>query len=136
MLAKNLKKFREEKGLSQKKIGELINISQQGYAKYEIGTATPDPERLSKISEILGVSIEQLLSNNEKKPVHVDEQKRNTPSTNLSPEQAMLVTVFARASEEDKQVIWTLLDRYMTPAEKLDFINFYRNSNISWKIQK
>ena len=73
MLSQNLKKYREKKGLSQKKLAGLVNMSQQGYAKYETGSATPDPERLALIAEILEVSVDQILSYSEKNPIHVDE---------------------------------------------------------------
>ena len=51
MLIENLKKYRKRSGLSQKETAKLLNMSQQGYAKYETGTATPDPERLAKIAK-------------------------------------------------------------------------------------
>ena len=126
MLSQNLKKYREKKGLSQKKLGELINISQQGYAKYEIGTATPDPERLSKIAEILEISIDQLIAYNEKKPVHVDEPEQGK----ISPEKKILISAYDRASDDDRRVLWTLLDKYMTPNEKQYFSQSEQENNV------
>lgn len=60
MLIENLKKYRKRSGLSQKETAKLLNMSQQGYAKYETGTATPDPERLAKIAIILNCNMEDL----------------------------------------------------------------------------
>ena len=60
MLAKNLRKYRNKYGISQLKIAKLLNMSQQGYANYETGKATPDPERLAKIAIILNCNMEDL----------------------------------------------------------------------------
>lgn len=60
MLADNLKKYRKRSGLSQEKIAKLLFMSQQGYAKYETGRATPDPEKLAEIANILECNMEDL----------------------------------------------------------------------------
>ncbi len=67
MLSENLKKYRNLANISQAKIAEQLNISQQGYANYESGKASPDPERLAKIAEILNCSMEDLTGNNKAK---------------------------------------------------------------------
>ena len=61
MFTRNLKKFREEKGLSQQKLSNMLNISQQAVAKWENGKSSPDPEMLSTIADILGVSADAIL---------------------------------------------------------------------------
>ena len=48
MLNENLKKYRALSGLSQKEIAKELKITQQGYAKYETGTATPIQKDLLK----------------------------------------------------------------------------------------
>ena len=50
----NLKQLRKQKGLTQSEVAEKLGISQQAYAKYESGSATPNAETLSKLGEILG----------------------------------------------------------------------------------
>lgn len=60
MFNENLRAARQNKKLSQKEIAKMLFISQQAYAKYETGTASPNPEVLAKISEILDVSVDEL----------------------------------------------------------------------------
>ena len=60
MFNENLRAARKNKKLSQKEIAKMLFISQQAYAKYETGTASPNPEVLAKISEILDVSVDEL----------------------------------------------------------------------------
>ena len=61
MLTENLKKYRKKAGISQKKISEMLIMSQQGYAKYETGKASPNPEMLAKIAQILNCTMEELI---------------------------------------------------------------------------
>ncbi len=61
MFMKKLKEVRNGAGLSQKALAERLSISQQAYAKYENGTASPNPETIKKLSEILNVSADYLL---------------------------------------------------------------------------
>ena len=61
MLSKNLKYYRKKANLSQKKMAELLFMSQQGYAKYETDASSPDPQKLKEIANILNCSMEDLL---------------------------------------------------------------------------
>ena len=61
MLTENLKKYRNNAGYSQKEMAEKLYISQQGYAKYETGKSSPNPETLAQIATILNCSIENLI---------------------------------------------------------------------------
>lgn len=60
MFNENLRTARQNKKLSQKEIAKMLFISQQAYAKYETGSASPNPEVLAKISEILDISVDEL----------------------------------------------------------------------------
>ena len=56
-----LKLLREKESISQKKLGEILNMSQQAIAKWETGAASPDPVMLIKIADYFGVSIDYLV---------------------------------------------------------------------------
>jgi len=66
LLTENLKKYRKKAGISQKKISEMLIMSQQGYAKYETGKASPNPEMLAKIAQILNCTMEELIGTTSK----------------------------------------------------------------------
>lgn len=61
MFTELLKLARANYHISQKELANRLNISQQAYAKYETGRATPNPETLRKIATELNVSIDYLL---------------------------------------------------------------------------
>ena len=64
-----LRKLREDKDLSQKKLAKLLNMSQTGYSKYETGENDIPTSILLKLSTIYDTSIDYLLGiTNEKKP--------------------------------------------------------------------
>ena len=62
MFSEKIKKARKNAGLSQAELASKLFISQQAYAKYEIGKASPNPEMLAKIAKELNVSVDYLTS--------------------------------------------------------------------------
>jgi len=62
IIAKNIKKYREKKGISQDKLSKLAGVTLHTITKIESG-ATPDPriETVKKIAQALGVSVDGLI---------------------------------------------------------------------------
>lgn len=61
MLAKNLKKLRKQKKLSQEKLARTVDISYNTISKIEAGKAkNPTFETLSKLADVFKVSIDEL----------------------------------------------------------------------------
>lgn len=58
-----IKKYREIKNYTQAYMSERLNISQNTYSKIETGGIKLTVDRLKQISEILEISIEEILSN-------------------------------------------------------------------------
>lgn len=54
--------LRKEKGLTQKQIADAMNISDKAISKWERGLGCPDVSLLGTLSEILGVSVERILT--------------------------------------------------------------------------
>lgn len=59
----NIRKFRREKNLTQKQLGELCEpkIAEANIRKYELGKANPKVETLERIAAALNVSVIDLL---------------------------------------------------------------------------
>ena len=62
MFGDNLKKYRIEKGYSQNDLAEELFVTRQCVSKWEKGVTQPDLQTLSKISELLGVSADELIA--------------------------------------------------------------------------
>lgn len=57
-----IRKYRTEKGLTQKKLGELCGIADSNIRKYESGNQNPKIETIQKIANALEVNINELTS--------------------------------------------------------------------------
>lgn len=63
MFAKNLRKLRKERGLSQKELGEAVGISTSAIGMYEQNRRRPNTKMICKFAEFFGVSSDSLLGN-------------------------------------------------------------------------
>ena len=61
MLSKNLKIFRERKGLTQENVAEALNVVRQTISKWEKGISVPDADMLIRLAEVLDVSVSELI---------------------------------------------------------------------------
>lgn len=61
MLNENLRALREDSDLSQKKVAEVLAITQQQYQLYESGKREIPPHHLAKLCRYYGVSADYLL---------------------------------------------------------------------------
>lgn len=60
-------RLRKAKGLRQEDIAEKINISPQAVSKWENDISLPDITILSELSDLLGVSLDELLGKESKR---------------------------------------------------------------------
>jgi transcriptional regulator with XRE-family HTH domain len=60
-LGQKFKMLRQKKGLNQKSMAELLEISIPAYSKLETGITDPNFSRLLQIAEIHGMDVGQLL---------------------------------------------------------------------------
>ena len=64
-LGEKIYKLRTEKNLSQGDLSEMLEVSRQSISKWENGAATPDLDKIIKLSEIFGITIDELVKNEE-----------------------------------------------------------------------
>ena len=62
-----IRELREDKGLTQKQIGELLNMSQTGYNQYEIGKNDIPTKILIQLADFYNTSTDYLLERTNKK---------------------------------------------------------------------
>ena len=67
-LADKLFELRKEKGWSQEKLAEQINVSRQSISKWESGQALPELEKIVELSKIFQVTTDYLLLEDSDKP--------------------------------------------------------------------
>lgn len=66
---RRIRDLREDKDLTQKQIGQVLNMSQTGYNQYEIGKNDIPTKILIELSKFYNTSVDYILGlTNEKKP--------------------------------------------------------------------
>lgn len=81
MIEKNIKKFREQKNISQVELAEKLNVTRQAVSNWERGKTQPDIDTLHKIADILEISIEELIYGNKRTNNVVHNHFHNTNIT-------------------------------------------------------
>lgn len=76
-IAEQIQKLRIEKGLTQERFAELLEVSRQSISKWELGQAVPDIDKIIHISELFDISTDTILLRNmeetpaSKNPLHL-----------------------------------------------------------------
>ncbi len=65
MLGEKIKKYREEKKMTQAEVAEVLGVKPATISKYEAGTLEPNIESLKKLAELFEVSVDELLKEDE-----------------------------------------------------------------------
>ncbi len=65
ILGKRLRTLRKEKGLTQKELGDMINVTKVSICCYENGTRTPTLDTLLELEKVFGVSLTYFLGQDE-----------------------------------------------------------------------
>ena len=64
-IGEKIYRLRTEKNLSQGVLAEILEVSRQSISKWENGGATPDLDKIIKLSEVFGITIDELVKNEE-----------------------------------------------------------------------
>lgn len=74
-LGERIKEQRKNCGMSQEKLAELVGVSRQAVTKWETDQSAPSTEKLFKLAEIFGTSVDLLIKS--------DEQSTATPAEQI-----------------------------------------------------
>lgn len=64
-LGERIKECRQNAGMSQEKVAELVGVSRQAVTKWEVNQSAPNTENLFKLAEIFGTTVDLLLDSDE-----------------------------------------------------------------------
>ena len=68
-LAENIYRYRTAQNMSQLDLADALEVSRQSVSKWETGTAVPELEKLIKMSDLFGVSLDVLVGHEAVFPV-------------------------------------------------------------------
>ena len=104
---KNLKKLRQEYGISQQKLADIILVSQQSVNKYENKDIEPDIDTLIKIADFFGISLDYLVGRTE-----IREMADRDRMSDLFSDEAKVVREYRKLTDKQKKCIIELLESY------------------------
>lgn len=120
----NLKYYRKARGMTQQNLASELKIDRSTYSFYELGKARPKFEVLRAIAKIFGVTVDQLLGDNEDE----GELKVSSPKNFETPE---LDDKFNDLSDFEKTVVFKT--RLMSASQKNKLIEYLSDSeNVSY----
>ena len=95
--------LRTEKGLSQREMAKLLNVSQGTYNNWENGKTQPAIEQLIALSHVFEVSVDFLIGNS-------DDYGNINIQRNISERQLKLIENFDKLSEKSREAVETLIE--------------------------
>ncbi len=73
-----IEELRKKAGLSQKELGNILNLSQKAISRYENQTAEPDLNTIKKIATYFNVTIDYLLGTSEENIILITKNDLDT----------------------------------------------------------
>ena len=99
--SENLIKLRKNLGLTQQQVAAKLGIDRTTYTKYETGVSEPSFEMLIRLSQLLGISLDELFG------APIDDRLSVSVSDNsadkLSPDEQQLLAAYRSLNGERKQ---------------------------------
>ena len=56
-----LREYRKRSGLTMKRLGEMVGASEASISQYETGRVEPDIELMIRLSDVLGITVDDLI---------------------------------------------------------------------------
>jgi transcriptional regulator with XRE-family HTH domain len=112
-IGKIIKKYREEKDLTQQQIADLIHMHRSNYSRVEAGDRELSIEAIKTVAQFLGMTIDQLV-NEELIPTDVAIEDKTIL------EQVKLIN---QLDPEEKNMVFKMIDTFLTKQKFKDFFN-------------
>ena len=108
---KHIKELREEKGISQQELADMLDVHRTAIAKYESGANSAKSEILEKLADIFDVSVDYLLGRTEEKsPI--------PEGIELNKTQIEIVELLTHAPEEKQSVLLAVFQAVLSGGEE------------------
>jgi len=108
----NIKKIREEKGVTQQTLADLIAMHRSNYSKIESGQRELSIDALNKIAKYFGVTTDQIINYDGNLPTEVTIEDKNLI------EQVKLIQ---ELEPEEKSMVFKMVDTFLTQKRFKDF---------------
>ncbi len=113
-IGKNIKKIREDKGLTQQLIADLIAMHRSNYSRVEAGERELSIDAIGKIAKYFNMTIDNLVNLEDDIPQEITFEDKTII------EQMHLIQ---QLDEEDKTIVYKMIDKMLTTKKFKDFFN-------------
>ncbi len=87
-----IKQYRLKKNYSQKELAKLFGVSARTVLRWEQNTNKPSPEEAQRVASIIGITVEELLSDEDDVTEHISDETKRSVLDRLSDSVDNLVT--------------------------------------------
>ena len=113
-LFERIEELRNSRGISQGKLEKELGFSNGSISKWK--NSTPNPERLKKLADYFGVTVEYIMTgedSNPDTPYYINDDAREMAQFMFeNPEYKVLFDASRKVSKDDINVVKTLLDKF------------------------
>ncbi|MCL3783353.1 helix-turn-helix transcriptional regulator [Roseburia hominis] len=109
-IGEQIKKIRQEKGLSQKKLGEILGVSQQMIGQYENPYSNLKLDTIKKIADALNIDYTELVQSN---LLDVADYSSDLDSSDLEYIREFVASDLVPYPEHEKAELLHLIDTYI-----------------------
>lgn len=111
-IGKNIKRLREDRGIKQNEIADLIGMHRSNYSKIENGQREISVAALDKIAAYFNISLDELVHLGEDIPQEISVEDKTT---------AEQVKLIQELDQEEKNMIFKMIDTFLTKKKFKDF---------------
>jgi transcriptional regulator with XRE-family HTH domain len=133
LLKDKLRELRTKAHYTQRKVGQYLNMTRQGYAHYEAGLRNPDYQTLLKLSNLYQIDIGELINsqttpithdtlhedvNYSIKPNNLKQKSATSRVIQLTQDEKKLFNLYSRLTESEKKDILLVLEHKVRNSKK------------------
>lgn len=115
---KALKEFRKRKNMTQKQLGEYLNVAHSTIAMWERGEREPKCSDLKRLADVLDISVDELLSHNV--------IKKQSPRSEI---EEKFISDFNELCNDNKRIILSVIRAFLTEQAASVFGSVINNNN-------
>lgn len=112
-IGKNIKKIREEKGLTQQFIADLIAMHRSNYSRVETGDRDLSIDAIGKIAKSFDMTIDQLVNFEGGIPKEITIEDKSLTEK---------VRLIQGLEPDEKNVVFKMVDTFLTQKKFKDFV--------------
>ena len=106
----SIRDLRKAKGLTQKQLAKLIDVTESQVSQIETGKRNPSFETLLKLGEVFGCSVDDIVRNKKIPITTKDDGNEDTNNSIMSEEDRRVLAWYYSQNEETRKLILSFQD--------------------------